>query len=119
MYKMSLKDVESLGKKGVSTVGNIIGSNKRDIEFFMVAIIVIEYLPHDIMGFELKKMLKPFMDPVKKIIRHPFVHLFLFVCLIYSCCIKRDMNLFLLLTIFMMTYRIHHEVKEDIQDGRL
>ena len=119
MYKMSLKSVESLGKKGVSTVGGVIGANKKNIEFFMVAIIVIEYLPHDIMGIKLKKMLKPFMDPVKKLIRHQFVHLFLFVCLIYSCCIKRDMNLFLLLTIFMMTYRIHHEVKEDIQDGRL
>tara|TARA_B100000674_G_C37158344_1_gene609713 strand:- start:15 stop:365 length:351 start_codon:yes stop_codon:yes gene_type:complete len=116
---MSLKGVESLGKKGISGVSNVIGANKRNIELFMVAIIVVEYLPHDIFGIQFKKMLKPLMDPIKRLIRHPFVHLFLFVCLIYSCCIKRDMNLFLLLTIFMMTYRIHHEVQEDIQEGRL
>ena len=112
---MSLKGVESLGKKGVSTVGNVIGANKRNIEFFMVAIIVVEYLPHDLMGVPLKRMLKPLMDPIKKFIKHPFVHLFLFICLIYSCCIRRDMNLFLLLTIFMMTYRIHYEVEDNIR----
>lgn len=116
---MSLKGVESLGKKGVATVGNVIGSHKRNIEFFMVAVIVVEYLPHDILGFPLKNYLKPLMDPVKRLIRHPFMHLFLFVCLIYSCCIKRDMNLFLLLTIFMMTYRIHYEVKDDMENGYL
>ena len=70
---MSLKSVESLGKKGVSTVGNVIGANKRNIEFFMVAIIVVEYLPHDLMGVPLKRMLKPLMDPIKKFIKHPFV----------------------------------------------
>lgn len=116
---MSLKDVGNIGKKGVSTVGNIIGSQKRKIEFFMVAIIVIEYLPHEIMGIPLKNAIKPIMIPIKKLIRHPLIHFLLFVCLLYSCCIKRDMNLFLLLTIFMMTYRIHHEVKEDMRDGLL
>lgn len=113
MYKMSLKGVESLGKKGVSTVGNVIGSNKRTIEYVMIAIIVVEYLPYELLGFPLKKMLKPVMDPIKRLIKNPLMHLFLFACLIYSCCFKRDMNLFLLLIIFMMTYRIHDTDLDD------
>jgi hypothetical protein len=36
---------------------------------------------------------------------------------LWSCCIKRDMNLFLLLSIFMMTYRIHQEVEEELLEG--
>ena len=115
---MSLKSVESLGKKGVSTVGNIIGANKRNIEFFLVAVIVIEYIPHEILGIRFKSLLRPLMDPVKQLIRHPVMHLFLFVCLVYSCCIKKDMNLFLLLTIFMMTYRIHDETVEGFSCGK-
>jgi len=113
-----LKSVENLGKRGISTVGNIIGSHQRNIELFLVAIIVIEYIPHDILGVRFKTLLRPVMDPVKQLIKHPAMHLFLFVCLIYSCCIKRDMNLFLLLTIFMMTYRIHDEMVETFKGGK-
>tara|TARA_B110000027_G_C15895508_1_gene201681 strand:- start:50 stop:394 length:345 start_codon:yes stop_codon:yes gene_type:complete len=113
-----MSGLESLGKKGVSTVGNIIGAHQRKIELFLVGIIVIEYIPHDILGIRFKTLLRPFMDPVKKLIKHPVMHLFLFVCLLYSCCIKRDMNLFLLLTIFMMTYRIHDEIAEGYRSTR-
>lgn len=108
-----VKKVESVGKKSVSVVSNLIGSNKRYIEIFLVAVILIEYLPHKVMGFKAKRLFDPLMNPIRQAFRNPHFHLVLFVILIWSCCIKRDMNLFLLLSIFMMTYRIHQEVEEN------
>ena len=105
-----VKNVESVGRKGVSVVTNLIGGNKRYIEIFLVGIILIEYLPHKVMGFQAKKLFSPIMNPLKEAFRNPKFHLLLFVILLWSCCILRDMNLFLLLSIFMMTYRVHQEV---------
>jgi len=107
------KSVESVGRKSVSVVTNLIGSNQRYIEIFLVSVILIEYLPHKVMGIQAKKLFDPLMNPVKQAFRNPYFHLLLFIILLWSCCIKRDMNLFLLLSIFMMTYRIHQEVAED------
>ena len=112
-----VKNVESVGRKGVSVVTNIIGGNKRYIEFFLVGIILIEYLPHKVMGFQAKKFFSPIMNPLKEAFRNPNFHLLLFVILLWSCCILRDMNLFLLLSIFMMTYRVHQEVEEELLEG--
>jgi len=114
----AVKSVENVGKKGISVVSNVIGANKRYIELFIIGVILIEYLPHEIMGFKAKALFKPIMDPIRVAFRNPIFHLFLFVTLLWSCCIKKDMNLFLLLSIFMMTYRIHQEVQEDIREGR-
>lgn len=112
-----VKNVESVGRKGVSLVSNVIGGNKRYIEIFLVGIILIEYLPHKVMGFQAKKLFSPIMLPLKEAFRNPNFHLLLFVILLWSCCISRDMNLFLLLSIFMMTYRVHQEVEEDLLEG--
>jgi len=107
-----VKNVESVGKKGVSAVSGLIGSNKRYIEIFLVAVILIEYLPHKVMGFQAKRLFDPLMNPVRQAFRNPYFHLLLFVILLWAGCIKRDMTLFLLLSIFMMTYRIHQETDE-------
>ena len=111
------KNVESAGRKGVSVVSNLIGGNKRYIEMFLVAVILIEYLPHKVMGFQAKKLFDPLMDPIRQAFRNPYFHLLLFVILLWACCIKRDMTLFLLLSIFMMTYRVHQEVEEELLEG--
>jgi hypothetical protein len=111
------KNVENVGRKGVSVVSNLIGGNKRYIEIFLVALILIEYLPHKVMGFQAKKLFDPIMKPIREAFRNPNFHLVLFIILLWSCCIVRDMNLFLLLSIFMMTYRVHQEVEEELLEG--
>ena len=104
--------VESAGKKGVTFVSGIIGANKRWIELFLVGVITLEYIPHEVLGFKLKKMFAPVNDSLRSLFRNQFFHLALFITMVWSCCIKRDLILFLLLSIFMMTYRIHHELDE-------
>jgi len=113
----AVKSVENVGRKGVSVVSNMIGDNQRHIEFFIVAVILIEYLPHKVMGFKAKKLFDPIMNPIRQAFRNPMFHLFLFIVLLWSSCIKRDMNLFILLSIFMMTYRVHQEVEEELMEG--
>lgn len=102
--------VESAGKKGVSVVSGIIGANKRWIELFLVGVITLEYIPHEVLGIKLKQMLSPFTDSLRGLFRNQLFHTVLFIVMLWSCCIKRDMTLFILLAIFMMTYRIHHEI---------
>ena len=110
MYKMY--GVESAGKKGVSVVSGIIGANKRWIELFLVGVITLEYIPHDILGFKLKRLFAPVNDTLRSLFRNQLFHLVLFITMVWSCCIKKDLILFILLAIFMMTYRIHHEIDE-------
>ena len=107
-----MNKVESVGKKGVSVVSGVIGSNKRWIELFLVGVINLEYIPHDVLGFKLKRMLSPINDLLRSLFRNQFFHIALFVVMIWSCCVKKDLILFILLSIFMMTYRIHHEIDE-------
>lgn len=111
MYKMNT--VESVGKKGVSVVSGVIGANKRWIELFLVGVIALEYIPHNVLGFKLKRMLSPINETFRVLFRNQFFHLALFVTMLWSCCIKKDLILFILLSIFMMTYRIHHEIDEN------
>ena len=107
-----MNKVESVGKKSISVVSGIIGSNKRWIELFLVGIITLEYIPHEVLGFKLKKMLAPVNDSLRSLFQNQFLHLALFITMVWSCCIKRDLVLFLLLSIFMMTYRINHELDD-------
>ena len=108
-----MNSVESAGKKGVADVSGIIGANKRWIELFLVGFITLEYIPHDILGFKLKRMLSPINNTLQSFFRNRAFHLGLFIVMIWSCCIKKDLILFILLSIFMMTYRIHHEIEEN------
>ena len=110
MYKMY--GVESAGKKGVNVVSGIIGANKRWIELFLIGVITLEYIPHEVLGIRVKRMFAPINDTLRSLFRNQFFHLALFITMLWSCCIKKDLILFILLAIFMMTYRIHHEMDE-------
>ena len=110
MYKMY--GVESAGKKGVAAVSGIIGANKRWIELFLVGVIALEYIPHNVLGFKLKRMLSPINETFRVLFRNQFFHLALFVTMIWAL-LGGNRHFFILLAIFMMTYRIHHEIDEN------
>ena len=105
-----MNSVESAGKKGVAAVSGIIGANKRWIELFLVGVITLEYIPHEVLGFRLKRMFSPVNNTLRSLFRNQLFHIALFIVMIWSCCVKKDLILFILLSIFMMTYRIHHEI---------
>tara|TARA_B100000131_G_C17587626_1_gene397834 strand:+ start:151 stop:429 length:279 start_codon:yes stop_codon:yes gene_type:complete len=87
---------------GLDGVSGFINSNKRNVEIVLTALIVVSLMPDDIMGFNLKAQLRPVVDPVMSVMRNGIVQLIIFVLLIFSCCVKVDMNMFLLLAVFLL-----------------
>ena len=91
--------------KGVDAITNMIDSNKRYIEWFLIALIVLEFMPVGLLGFNIKSNVKSAIKPVTDLMAHPVTQLVVFVLLLWSCCVKRDMNLFLLLSVFLLVTR--------------
>jgi len=87
---------------GLDSVNSLISSNKRNIEILLTGLILVSLIPDDIMGFNLKAQLRPVVDPVLGIMRHSVVQVVIFLLLVYSCCFKVDMNMFLLLAVFLL-----------------
>ena len=91
--------------KGVDAITNMIDSNKRYIEWFLIALIVREFMPVGLLGFNIKSNVKSTIKPVTDLMAHPVTQLVVFVLLLWSCCVKRDMNMFLLLSVFLLVTR--------------
>ena len=91
--------------KGVDAITNMIDSNKRYIEWFLIALIVLEFMPVGLLGFNIKSNVKSTIKPVTDLMAHPVTQLVVFVLLLWSCCVKRDMNMFLLLSVFLLVTR--------------
>tara|TARA_R110002073_G_scaffold157747_1_gene313171 strand:+ start:276 stop:605 length:330 start_codon:yes stop_codon:yes gene_type:complete len=107
MYKIMVDSVGSVGKKGVSVVARLINSNRTIIEGFLVFFIVVHFLPRSILGVGIKGPVVNVVRPVINIFRNDMFLFLMLVILLYACCIKKDMNLFMLLVLFLLVNNIH------------
>lgn len=87
---------------GFDSVGSFLNSNRKNIEMLLTVLILFTLMPDEVLGFNIKSQIKPVVDPVMNIMRNSFVQFFIFVFSVYSCCIKPDTSLFLLLSVFLL-----------------
>ncbi len=92
-----------------SKVGKTIGSNRKVIETFLVVLILLQFAPFDVLGpklnSQLQSVLRPVLNPVTNIMSNVYMRLLVFVVLVYSCCIRKDMNLFFIVSIYFIVSR--------------
>ena len=91
--------------KGLDTVSSMIDSNKKYIEYLLFALIVIGLMPGTLLGFNVGSQVKSAVRPLTDIMSNSMVQFVLFVLLLFTCCIKKDTNLFLLLAVFLIVTR--------------
>ena len=89
----------------VNSVSGMIRTNKKYIEYLVIAIILLEFLPSQAFGVEIKSKIDSVVRPFTDLVRHQFVRLALFLLLVFSCCVISDTNLFVLLAIMMLVMR--------------
>ena len=83
------------------TVDAFLLSNKTLIKNFIIFLIVLRFVPTNLFGFNLNRTLSPVTGPIQRFMRHHLVRLVLFFLLLWACCWKRDMMLFVLLVLLM------------------
>lgn len=89
----------------IDSFSNVVMSNKKYIEYLLFALIIVALMPGSLMGFQVGSQIKSAVRPVTDMMSHSIVQLLLLVLLIFSCCIKKDINMFLLLAVFMIISR--------------
>ena len=85
-------------------VSSIITSNKSYLTNFLIILIVVEHFPLKDTLPQVYAAVSPILNQVKTLMYSPLIKTLLFVVLVWSCCVKKDMNTFLLLAIFFNTY---------------
>ena len=85
-------------------VSAIISSNKSYLTNFLICLIVVEHFPLKDNLPQVFSLVSPALNQVKSIMYSPIIKTVLFVVLVWTCCIKKDMNTFLLMSIFFNTY---------------
>jgi hypothetical protein len=91
----------------VGKFGSFVNKQRDPIQKLLIALILINWAPTEVLGRDLdsrlNSMLGPIMSPIKSVMSNSFVRLFLWLVLLYSCCISIDMNLFFLLSIYFLS----------------
>ena len=89
-----------------SKVGSTIGSNKKVIQMFLTALILLEFAPFEVLGKDmnsrLQSVLSPVMHPVTNIMSNVYMRTLVFIVLVWSCCVMRDMTTFFLVAIYFI-----------------
>jgi len=93
----------------VRNFGAFVNKQRDPIQMLLVALILINWAPTEVMGptlnSKLNSVLGPVLSPVKSVMSNVFVRLFLWLVLLYSCCFSKDMNLFFLVSIYFLSSR--------------
>ena len=93
----------------VGEFGSFVKGNSSPIEMVLIALILINWAPTEILGRDLDQklnsMLGPILTPVKSMMAWPFVRLFLWLILLYSCCVVKDKSMFFLVSIYFLSSR--------------
>ncbi len=84
-------------------VGSLITSQKSNIQTVLIFMIVVKHLPLDTFP-ALRSMVSPVLTPLHQLFQNVWVKLLLFIVLLWTCCVKKDMNTFVLMAIFFNTY---------------
>ncbi len=85
-------------------VSSIISSNKTYLTNLLIFLIVVEHFPLKEDFPQVYSLASPLLNMIKTFMYSPIVKTVLFIVLVWSCCVKKDMNTFLLLSIFFNTY---------------
>lgn len=90
-------------------VSSSISGNRQMIVMFLSVLILLEFLPLGVLSPSQSKAvndtLKPVLHPVTNLMANPYMRLLLFIILLWSCCIKKDVNLFLLVSVYFVMNR--------------
>lgn len=93
----------------VGNFGGLVNKQKSLIQMILVTLILISWAPTEVLGStvntQLNKVLGPVLTPVRSIMSNVFVRLFLWLVLLYSCCVKKDMELFFLVSVYFLSSR--------------
>ena len=86
--------------------GKLVASNRRPIEMVLIGLILLHFVPTEVLGTQIdtqiKSMLGPVLTPIHAIMGNVFMRTFLFLVLVWACCAKKDMDLFLLLVVYFV-----------------
>ena len=92
-----------------SKVGSTIGSQKKLIEKVLVVLILLEFAPFEVLGPRAESgvhsLIDPFLNPITNLMSNVWMRTLLFVVLLWSCCMTRDMNVFFLLCVYFIVSR--------------
>lgn len=93
----------------VGKFGSLVRGQRTPIEMVLLALILINWAPIEVLGptlhSKMNSVLGPVLSPVKSLMSHVFVRLFLWLILLWSCCFAKDMKLFFLVAIYFMSSR--------------
>lgn len=87
----------------------VVSPNKKYIEMVALALILIQFAPFEALGTfgqRVQQAVNPLLNPVRILMSYDIVKLFLFLVLVFSCCIKKDMNLFFILSLYFVIDRL-------------
>ena len=89
-----------------SKVGSTIGSNKKIIQMFLIVLILLQFAPFEVLGSDinswLQSVLSPVMRPITNLMSNVYMRTLLFIVLLWSCCVLKDMNTFFLVAIYFI-----------------
>ena len=95
-----------------SKVSSTISGNRKILQMFFVILILLEFAPYDVLdvvssgaGQKVKGMLSPIVSPVTNLMSNVFMRFIVFVVLLWSCCVRKDMNLFFLVALYFVIRR--------------
>jgi len=106
MYKIMVSSVGNVGKKGMDFVTKMVTSNRRFIEGFLITFIVVEFLPRSLLGVSVKSNVKSVVRPVTDLFRNDIFSFVLLLVLLWSCCVRRDFDMFVLVVLFLLVHNI-------------
>lgn len=90
--------------------GKVVNSNKKYIEIIAIALILLQFAPFESLGstgVRIENALNPIFNPIKTLMSFDIVKVLLFLVLVFSCCIRRDMNLFFILSLYFIVDRCY------------
>ena len=91
----------------VGQFGKLVKQTRSPVSWILIALIVINYAPTEVLGTQLdsqlRSMLGPILNPIQGLMRNVFVRLFLWLLLLWSCCFAKDMTLFFLVVVYFLS----------------
>ena len=98
--------VYTMLSKVSSKVGSTIGSNKKIIQQFLLVLILLQFAPFEVLGptinSKLQSVLSPVMRPITNLMSNVYMRTLVFIVLLWSCCVAKDMNTFFLVAIYFI-----------------
>ena len=86
--------------------GSFVMKNRKPIDMVLIALILLHFAPTEVLGpqinSQVQSMLGPILTPIHAIMGNVFMRTFLFLVLVWACCAKKDMDLFLLLVVYFI-----------------